>query len=83
MTDVISDKSVDTIEGFLVLMYCRTSEISKVNDARKQLFAQKSRMLENIPHTQAALQQHIKRARYQCHCWNMCLCADPQLPNPS
>ena len=46
-------------------------------------FDQTSRILENIPPTQTALEQHIKRARYQCHCWNMCLSSDPQLPNPS
>ncbi|KAG0729102.1 hypothetical protein GWK47_003575 [Chionoecetes opilio] len=58
------------LERFVVLMYDRTSDTMEVNDARKQLFAHKSRALENIPPTQAALQQHIKRASLQGNCWN-------------
>jgi len=83
MADPISDESMEMLERFVVLMYCRTSDLSRVNDARKQLFSQTSHTLENIPPTKAALEQHIKRARYQSHCWNMCLSPDPQLPNPS
>ena len=77
MADPISDRTLEVIERFVLLMYSRTSDLSRVNDARKQLFGQKSRSLENIPPTQAALEQHLKRARYQCNCWNMCLSPDP------
>ena len=77
MPDPISDRTLEVIERFVLLMYSRTSDLSRVNDARKQLFGQKSRSLENIPPTQAALEQHLKRARYQCNCWNMCLSPDP------
>ena len=83
MADPISDRTMEVIERFVVLMYSRTSDLSRVNGARKQLFAQKSRSLENIPPTQAALEQHLKRARYQCNCWNMCMSHDPQLPDSS
>ena len=83
MADPISDRTLEVIERFVLLMYSRTSDLSRVNDARKQLFGQKSRSLENIPPTQAAMEQHLKRARYQCNCWNMCLSPDPQLPDPS
>ncbi|KAG0720495.1 hypothetical protein GWK47_048390 [Chionoecetes opilio] len=55
----------------------------EVNDARKRLFAHKSRALENIPPTQAALQQHIKRASLQGNCWNQTLVLNPELPIPS
>ena len=72
MTEGISEISMEIIERVVVLMYCRTSELSKVNDARKQLFTQSSHMLENIPPTQAALEQHIKRGRYQCYSWSAC-----------
>ena len=71
MADPISDRTLEVIERFVVLMYSRTSDLSRVDDARKQLFAQKSRSLENILPTQAALEQHLERARYQCNCWNM------------
>ena len=77
MADPISDRTLEVIESFVVLVYSRTSDLSRANDARKQLFAQKSRSLENIPPTQAALVQHLKRACYQCNCWNMCLSPDP------
>ena len=56
LADPISDSTLEVIERFVVLMYSRTSDLGRVNDARKQLFAQKSRSLENIPPTQAALE---------------------------
>ena len=58
-------------------MYDRTSDHESVNDAaRKQLFTQKSRSLENLPLIQAALVQHIKRASYQENCWDRALHLD-------
>ncbi|KAG0724688.1 hypothetical protein GWK47_040075 [Chionoecetes opilio] len=71
------------LERFVVLMYDRTSDTMEVNDARKQLFAHKSRALKNIPPTQAALQQHIKCASLQGNCWNQTLVLNPELPIPS
>ena len=47
MATPISDRTSEVIERFVVLMYSRTSDLSRVNDARKQLVAQKSRSLEN------------------------------------
>ena len=46
MADPISDRTLEVIERFVLLMYSRTSDLSRVNDARKQLFGQKSRSLE-------------------------------------
>ena len=43
------------LERFVVLLYDRTSDLELVNDARKWLFTQKSRTLDNIPSTQASL----------------------------
>ena len=64
-------------------MYDRTSDHVSINDAaRKQLFTQKSRSLENLPLTQAAPVQHIKRASYQENCWDRALHLDPSLPSP-
>ena len=71
------------LEHFVVLMYDPTSNIMKVNDARKQLFAHKSRALCIIPPMQAALQQHIKHACLQTNCWNKTLLLNPDLPSPS
>lgn len=82
MRDDISDKTMSTLERFVVLLYDRTSDVIEVNKARNQLFTKKSRTLDNIPPTQAALKQHIKRASYQANCWNQPLIADPKLPSP-
>ncbi|KAG0720473.1 hypothetical protein GWK47_048455 [Chionoecetes opilio] len=83
MPSDVSEESMSLLERFVVLMYDRTSGPMEVNDARKQLFAHKSRALENIPPTQAALQQHIKRASLQGNCWNQTLVLNPELPIPS
>ena len=47
------------IERFILLTHSRTSDVSRVADARKQLFAQPYFSLENIPTTEAALEQYI------------------------
>ena len=40
--------ALPVLERFVVLMYDRTSQCQRVSDARKVLFAQKGRTLENI-----------------------------------
>ena len=65
------------------ILYNRTSDLTTVNEARKWLFTQKSRNLENIPPTQAALKQNIKRASYQAYCWSMAVIQIPELPSPA
>jgi len=79
----IDDAVLSLLERFLVLLYERTSDQTRVNDARKHLFAQNSRSLENIPVTQAVLIQCIKRAAYQASIWNQPLFPDLQIPCPS
>ena len=83
MPSEVSEESRFLLERFVVLMYERTSESTEVNDARKQLFTQKSRTLENIPPPQAALIEHVKRTCYQANCWNQALVLDPVMPDPS
>ena len=51
MADPIGGRTLEVIERFVVLMYSRTSDLSRDNDARKQMFAQQSRSLKNIPPT--------------------------------
>ncbi|KAG0721701.1 hypothetical protein GWK47_045906 [Chionoecetes opilio] len=50
------------LERFTVVIYDKTSPLVSVNEARKELFCQKNRTMENIPPTQQALLQHTKRA---------------------
>ena len=54
----VTDASMSIIERSVVILYHRTSNLSRVNDARQDLFSKRSRTLENIPPTQAALLQH-------------------------
>lgn len=80
----IPDNTFDLLEKFVVLMYDRTCGLSKVNEARQHLFARRSRALENIPPTQAALKQHALRAAYQGgHVWGQVLQKKPTLPSPA
>ena len=83
MEDNISDLSLSLLERFVMLLYDQTSDLLTVNDARKQLFTQKSRSLENIPPTQAALKQHIKRVSYQAHCWSIAVIQIPEFLSPA
>ena len=65
----------------MILLYDRTSSLEDINQARKHLFAQKGRSIENIPPTKAALVQHIKRAVYQAgYCWAQATTSSPDLP---
>ena len=61
----ITEESMAVLERFVVLLYGRTSSITKVNEARQQLFSKRLRELDSIPPTQAALEQHVKRAVLQ------------------
>ena len=80
----LSNETMALIERFVVLWYNRTSNISKVNEARQHLFARKGRALESIPPTQAALRQHVLRAIYQgVHVWGNALYKNPTLPSPT
>ena len=79
----IRSSTTSALERFMILMYDCTSDITKINEARKHLFTLKSRTLENLPPTLAALERHIKRVCYQSNCWNQALIPDPDLPSPA
>jgi len=63
-TDV-DETCMAVIERFVVLLYDRTSNLLDVNQARKELFSKKSRSIESISPSKAALLQHTKRAVFQ------------------
>lgn len=80
----ISNSVYTDLERFVVLLYDKTTSITQVNDVRRILFTQKGRTIENIPPTQAALTQHVRRAVYQGgHIWGQALIARPEVPDPS
>ena len=55
------------------MLYSRTCNAETVNAARRILFAQENRTIENIPPTKAALYQHILRSVIQASKWYTCL----------
>ena len=80
----LTDGSFALTERFVVLWYDRTSELSSVNEARQHMFSRKSKSLDGIPPTQAALKQHILRSYCQGgHVWGQSLEKDPKLLSPS
>ncbi|KAG7159537.1 hypothetical protein Hamer_G004177 [Homarus americanus] len=79
----LPDGVLSTLERFIVLLYDRTSTCCDVNVLRKKLFSRKSRSLEDLSPTRAALEQHIKRAAYQAgHIWGQAAIAFVSLPSP-
>ena len=82
----VTDAHMKVLGRYVVLLYSRTSQLTEVNEARKQqfLFSYDNRKLENIPPSHAALCQHINRAAYQAgHIWGQALKSNPSLPSPS
>jgi len=56
-------------EHFNIILYDKTSDLQHVNEARQQLFCQKEKAMERLPHNQDALLQHTKHAAYQAGIW--------------
>ena len=81
--NILESEELQKIERFVILMYSKTCTLSRVNEARKELFARSGRSIDNIPPTQGALIQHIKRAIYQASfIWAQALKASSDLPSP-
>ena len=79
---VLSKAEFEQIERFTILPYQKTSELSSVNEARKQMFSH-NRKIENVPPTAKALEEHVKRATYTAgFIWGKTLQADPIAPSP-
>ena len=79
----IDHSLLDKLEHFVVLLYSKTCEAERVNEARQELFA-RGRSVENIPPTQGALIQHVYRAAFQAgYIWGQALVPQQQLPSPS
>ena len=63
----INDAVLSVLEKFVVLLYECTSGLTRVNDAHEHLLARRSRGIEKIPPTQAAVVEHMKLACYQAN----------------
>lgn len=80
----LSPELEEQFQQFVVLLYSTECAGMSINEARKFLFSSRSRLLENVPPTSAALQKHILRAAYQGgHVWGQSHLARPILPPPS
>ena len=80
----ITDDNVAVLERFTILLYGRTSDLTKIDEARKELFTKKWGVMDAIPPTRGALVQHIKRAVYQGeHCWGQATAVAQKLPSPN
>ena len=61
----VGSEHFKSLERFTVVLYDKTSQLSYVNQARRQLFCQRDKsVMKALPPTQAALEQHIKLAVY-------------------
>ena len=56
---------------FIILLYCKISDVSDINPALCKLLAS-GRYIDHIPPTREALFQHIKRATLQTKLWKLC-----------
>ena len=61
----MEDADLNILEKFVVTMYDKHSNTTKVDEARLPLFARKQRPYESIPPTRAALVQHVRRSAFQ------------------
>ena len=71
-----------SLKHYTVVLYDKTSSLESVDEARRELFCQKNRTMENIPPTQDAVLQHSKRVSYQAGIWTTSDLAQKQPPSP-
>ena len=82
MPDSVANDVLQQMQRFVVVMYNMISTFHEVNKAKIELFAHRSKNMVNIPSTQAALLQHIKRSTYQAgYIWRQCFVTKPVLPD--
>ena len=79
-----ADSKFAVIQRFVILMYSKSSILSCVNEARMELYFQRSaHNIETIPPTSNSLLFHTKRAIYQCGIYSRCLISKQNLPSPA
>ena len=70
------------VDGMVVIMYSKSCGCSGVDEARQWLFSNGTKSLENLPPTQAALTQHVKRALLQASFyWSQTTSVKLNIPN--
>ena len=76
------DAKFESIQRFTILMYHKTSMLTKVNEARKRFYFQRTKNIETIPPTEDALFLHTLQAIYQAGVWSKSLEIQQNLPSP-
>ena len=69
----ISEDDLRIIEHYFVVLYSTTVNMTAVNEARRLLFANGDRSVENIPPTMDALKLHVLKSALQASKWSYCL----------
>ncbi len=70
------------LERYTVVLYNKSSCLTTVNEARRELFCKQNKSLENIPPTQDTLLQHTKRVIIQSNIWTTSLSSIQNIPSP-
>lgn len=70
------------LEKFVINLYSRACTASSLNEARKEIFAQKSPPMENLPPTRDALLWQAHRGIYQTGIYSSCLKSKMSIPSP-
>ena len=79
-TDNDIHEAMSILKRFVILLYHQTSNCTSVNECRRELFCN-GRACDNIPPTQAAFPQHVKRAAYMAgYVWPNALYPMQELP---
>ena len=80
----VDPQSMTGIQRCTTIMHSRTCTLSRVDEARKQLFTQAYlSTIENILQTKAVFLQHVKRVVYKAgYLWSQALVPAPDMPSP-
>lgn len=74
---------MEALEKWTVMMYSKNCTNFFVNEARQSMFTHNLKSLENIPPTQAALYQHVKRTLLVAgYTWRVAFRKMLNLPDP-
>ena len=77
----VNSPNFKLIERFTCVAY-GNNDLHSVNELRHEKFTSKVPLMENLPPTQEAFLQHIKRSHYQASIWAKCLATVQDAPSP-
>ena len=80
---VISEYTQKMLESYVCQLYIPSTELTSIQEVRWLLFSKKQRTDEQLPPTQAALCQMVRRANYVSLAWKSCDSQYPSLPDPT